>query len=319
MQQIVDHITSLRQGTTKYGKAPHKPILLLAVIDCFEKGYFFRNSITITEELVTSFHDHWRLLVHTGHDPNFALPFFHLRNERSEIWQLQPKFGQIIPQTKSNSIKSFKALKESVFAAHLSDDLFYSLLSRDSREQLKSAILEKYFPEASTKLLTISTPYSEQIRQSILYEPNENYVRTAKHNPRNKKDNTWIEEQFVRGHIFRKAVLEQYKNTCTISKMKVEFNNTSIIDACHIIPYAETYDCSITNGIALSPTLHRAFDRGLIAIDDNYRVVISKRMKDYNPDVGIEQYSNKQILLPSDDRFYPSLEKLKHHRTSFGF
>ncbi|WP_379661331.1 HNH endonuclease [Pseudopedobacter beijingensis] len=34
------------------------------------------------------------------------------------------------------------------------------------------------------------------------------------------------------------------------------------IDACHIIPFSLTHDDRITNGIALCPNMHRAFDRG---------------------------------------------------------
>ena len=38
MNKILIHLTSLRQGITKNGLAPHNPIQLLAVMDGFEKG-----------------------------------------------------------------------------------------------------------------------------------------------------------------------------------------------------------------------------------------------------------------------------------------
>jgi putative restriction endonuclease len=52
--------------------------------------------------------------------------------------------------------------------------------------------------------------------------------------------------------------------------------NVTMVDACHIVPFSISYDDTITNGLALCPNLHRAFDRGLIAISDDYRVVVSE-------------------------------------------
>jgi len=35
MQSVLQHILSLNRAPTPYGKAPHKPVLLLAVIESF--------------------------------------------------------------------------------------------------------------------------------------------------------------------------------------------------------------------------------------------------------------------------------------------
>lgn len=32
-----------------------------------------------------------------------------------------------------------------------------------------------------------------------------------------------------------------------------------MVDACHVIPFAESFDDTITNGLALAPTLHRIY------------------------------------------------------------
>jgi len=92
-----------------------------------------------------------------------------------------------------------------------------------------------------------------------------------------------------------------------------------LVDACQIVPFTQTSDNSIRNGIALSPTLHRAFDNGLIAIDNNYRILIPGKLKDYNPAAGIRQYLGKTILLPLEEQFYPSLKRLAEHRAKFGY
>lgn len=65
MPSLLHQFTSLRRAPTKYGLAPHKPILLLAVIDGFEKGYLWGKEVSISEELLTSF----RRLPRAGSSP----------------------------------------------------------------------------------------------------------------------------------------------------------------------------------------------------------------------------------------------------------
>ena len=85
------------------------------------------------------------------------------------------------------------------------------------------------------------------------------------------------------------------------------------------VTFAESYNDSIKNGLALSPTFHRAFDRGLIAISDKYKILVHPKLKDYSPESGIRQYENHEIILPNQSRFYPSPNSLQEHRQRFGF
>ena len=92
-----------------------------------------------------------------------------------------------------------------------------------------------------------------------------------------------------------------------------------MIDACHIVPFSKSYDDSIKNGIALCPNMHRAFDRGLISIDDNYCVLVSQNFMETFSHYSIKQYDQKEILLPNDKRLWPGLENLKVHRNSYNW
>jgi len=93
----------------------------------------------------------------------------------------------------------------------------------------------------------------------------------------------------------------------------------SMIDACHIIPFAESYNDTITNGIALSPNMHRAFDRGLISIDNDYRVLVSSKFIESDSVYSIRQFEGSSIILPENSSYYPSLENLAYHRERFSF
>ena len=77
--------------------------------------------------MMRRYNQYWKLLVDTQHTANFSLPFFHLSSEASGIWQLKCWPGKTVTITKSNSIKSFRALRETIEAAILSDELAQAL------------------------------------------------------------------------------------------------------------------------------------------------------------------------------------------------
>ena len=69
-----------------------------------------------------------------------------------------------------------------------------------------------------------------------------------------------------RSSSFKKQVLSAYGNRCAVTRRQLK-----LVDAAHILP-VKAGPASIDvvrNGIALSPTYHRAFDNGLIFLDDN--------------------------------------------------
>jgi putative restriction endonuclease len=320
MTDIFQNILSLNRAPTLYGKAPHKPVLLLAVIESFEKGEIAGKRIPVSETLLQRFHDIWNLLVTTKNVPTFSLPFYHLKNEKGNFWNLITYSGKEIPTTKSKSIKSYKALTDTVSAAVLSDEFYYYLFDPMERENLKAAILEKYFGKSGYAFEKSAPRYSEMLKTEILYEPEENYVRKVQNRFSEIPQENREEFIYLRSSIFRKAILDIYGRQCSITGLKVEdANNNSLVDACHIIPFSESYNDSIRNGLALSPTFHRAFDRGLIAVSDDYRILIHPNLKDYHPESGIRQFEKKQLNLPRDKKFYPSHSSLQEHRNRFGF
>lgn len=87
VQIYVGALAKLNRATRNGIKAPHKPVLLLSVIQSIACGEITRNKIEITAQLVARFRDNWAWLVKEEFfKSNFALPFFHLRTE--EFWHL---------------------------------------------------------------------------------------------------------------------------------------------------------------------------------------------------------------------------------------
>jgi len=121
LSEYLSYFSKLRRDYS-HGGAPHKPILLLALLELVRKGDVHTNRIEITPELVLEFKSIWSKLVITQHTANFAMPFFHMKSE--PFWRLETYAGKTIPVTSSNSIKSLGALKESVAFAEIDKELF---------------------------------------------------------------------------------------------------------------------------------------------------------------------------------------------------
>lgn len=71
-----------------------------------------------------------------------------------------------------------------------------------------------------------------------------------------------------------------------------------------------------TNGLCLAKTQDAAFDRHLITLDEDYRLVVSKNIRDfYDRDTirdNFARYEGHAISLP--ERFLPRREFLEVHR-----
>jgi len=123
------------------------------------------------------------------------------------------------------------------------------------------------------------------------------------------------EEVFLRGYVFKQYVPKIYNHTCCITGYRISsFYKISMIDACHIIPFSVSHDDTIGNGLSLCPNIHRAFDRGLITIDENYKIIISNNFEeDHKNPFSIRKFENQQIILPSNNMYIPKKENLLWH------
>lgn len=86
-----------------------------------------------------------------------------------------------------------------------------------------------------------------------------------------------------------------------------------MIDACHIVPFSESYDDTVSNGIALCPNLHRAFDRGLISINQDFVVRVSGNFIEEGS-YSVRRFDGKRIELPSKMKHWPAIENLEWHK-----
>ena len=109
---------------------------------------------------------------------------------------------------------------------------------------------------------------------------------------------------------FRVVVTDAYKRRCAITGSPV----LHVLDAAHIKPFAQEGPNDVRNGLLLRQDVHTHFDRGYITVTPEYRVEISRRIKEEFEN-GHEYYSahGKTVALPGAERLRPAGEFLSWH------
>lgn len=124
---------------------------------------------------------------------------------------------------------------------------------------------------------------------------------------------------------FRDDVLAAYQHRCALSGLAVGTSPSrayGLLDAAHIRPVGSSGADSISNGLALTPTLHRMFDKGLFTLvyrGDSLEVRTS-------PQLGHDMVQGREgfelrladgllAAVPAPDVSRPSREALDYHHT----
>ena len=117
----------------------------------------------------------------------------------------------------------------------------------------------------------------------------------------------------INQNIFRQMVLVNYSGKCAITGIDI----SELLVASHIIPWAknEKERLNPENGICLSALYDKAYDKGLIGITTDYKIIFSEELKRKKNKSYFKQYfetlNKRNINLP--ERYYPRKEFLEFH------
>lgn len=121
----------------------------------------------------------------------------------------------------------------------------------------------------------------------------------------------------LRDAAFRGSVCRAYVNQCAVTGLRiVNGGGRAEVQAAHIWSVADGGPDTVQNGLALSGTVHWLFDRYLISVADDYRILVNKERvpPELLPLIG---GNAGRIFLPADDRLWPRKNYLATHRTKF--
>ncbi len=129
--------------------------------------------------------------------------------------------------------------------------------------------------------------------------------------PRHRIEST-INRPF-RDIAFTRQVQNTYDRRCALTGLRIiNGGGRPEAQAAHIMPVADHGPDSIRNGLALSQTVHWMFDRGLISIDDDFRILTARSAV---PDeIGRLMNPSGFVRVPEDTRLQPHRGFLRYHR-----
>lgn len=134
--------------------------------------------------------------------------------------------------------------------------------------------------------------------------------------PKGKERNI-IVRQRVNQSFFRSAVMSAYNFHCCISGITA----AELLEACHIVDWSQDKQnrTNPKNGLCMNPFFHKAYDKHLIGITPDMKIVVSKELLFASTEASFSSYlgtiNGRNILLP--DRFLPQKELLEIHYDKF--
>lgn len=295
-----DRVQRLRTGRVGDHQRPHKPAMLLAIVDLIAAGKTADNRIVYSPDLLEIFRRYFDE-VRSGDDrPNAHLPFWHLSND--SFFHHAPVKGQESAYAAVSSVKGAAELSRLIEYAYLDDALFALLSDEAGRRQFRDAIIEEYFPNHRERLLAIA-----EDEQGIgMYERalERRIDRGGQELPPVKED--------VRDRAFARAVRKAYDYRCAACGIRVVLDDIVIVDAAHLIPFSKSHDDDPRNGIALCKNHHWSLDRALIAPGKDLLWHVSRMLDDriegQRDLIGLRK---RRVLIPASERYCPRSDALQ--------
>lgn len=117
----------------------------------------------------------------------------------------------------------------------------------------------------------------------------------------------------VNQNVFRQIVVANYSGKCAITGIDLQ----ELLFASHIIPWSKNEEERLNpeNGICLSALYDKAFDKGLIAVNESYHILISDKLKKKKQADYYGKYFApiENQLLISPQRYFPKKEFIQYH------
>lgn len=293
--ETLDRIYKLNVGIIGQGmhrhERPHKPVMLLAVLDLIAAGQAEQQRIEWSRKLRERFSAYFGI-VRTQLDKSTPEnPFFHLGSEgfwrpcridgSGRITDLQaPPLGG-----DADTGRVFARIDEDF--ARLNDPV--------QRELIRRSIVSRYFSGHGAALSLQFQDGPQDARQEAAEDP--------------------PEEAYARESAFRKIVVDAYDFQCAACGLRIKLppGNLTFVDAAHIIPFENNHDDHPSNGMALCKNHHWAMDRFLIAPGPKMTWHVSPTLVERRSpgEAELVRLAGEPVLPPKESIYFPKQEALE--------
>ena len=280
------------------GKAPHKPLLLLCLLDMAEAGELTGRTFMRTAGLVLRFKSYGALVSERWPTRlDLRMPFFYLRTQG--FWQ-----AFTLEMTTAQA-------PESGFVNELHEEFFDLMGDADFRLKARLLLVSRYFEPRERVALLVSLGLCVD--------------RADKSEPRMAALNKEAEEaarKKGRSARFAVQVVSRYKFTCALTGLCcLTADGAAIVDAAHIEPFAESQNDDIENGLALCKNAHWMFDEGLWSVRADGRVILApQRFTENGPEgLRLQPYAGRLLQFAAGVALRPHANYFGQHRGFHGF
>ena len=289
----LDKFARLRVDRASGDPAPHKPLLLLLILDLAEEGSLPPKMLSLTPEVASRFLTYSSIVAkRRSQRPDVRFPFHHLGGDG--IWNpLDAEFKR-------------SADRKLTRYAELPSELVHFACDPVYRDRARHLLIAKFFRPSERialyELIGLRQPSEIEIEENASFQSTEAAV------------------QMGREARFRIKILALYNYTCALTGYRLTtLTSGTIVDAAHIHQFADSRNNEVGNGLALSKNAHWTFDRGLWTISDDFRVLIASDAFSESadtPDLLLSRYHGASLRLPREPAFWPSPVHLAWHRSN---
>ena len=307
MPSIDNYLSTLKITNDK----PHRPLLLLALAKTVADGHGQWGRFKPTDEALMSNYDlFWRAIGAKGNS-NFHYPFFALG--KTNFWNFIAHAGREEDLSK-DSMRSFRELCETIDHVEIEPGLMQLLSEPAENKRFVDEVYARFLNKASApndeRLELFREKRAEEAYVHLLLEPEE-FVRKV---VVKEKDSGEI---YVRNADFKRLIPGIYDHRCAITGRGVRYGSSTLVEACHIEPFARRQLCTLYNGISLAPDIHKLFDAHCLTIDTDYRVVVSANLQELADTPYYTLLHGQKLRLPERAELWPRQELLEGHRGRF--
>jgi len=300
-------------GENTREQAPHKPFLLLSILDGIEQGWITDNRVELSQDLIDTFFTYWNAVMDDDQSTTIALPFYYMSS--SPFWELVYNAGEI----EYSSSPSLGGLKERVAYAVVDPELYSLMSDNTEREKIRRLLAGHYFSEETAyRIMEIGSMNYQAWRYSDEMTAMVDEPFVAYQTDKNKRK---LVERYaqMREVGFSTAVRKSYDYNCAVCRNRlVTPGGKTLVEGAHIIPWSKSNNDDPRNGLSLCRSHHWMFDNMMLTIREDYTIKTSHWMeRNGNSVEETVKLKNREILVPGDTRFQPSAEALLHHNERF--
>ncbi|MFJ5926890.1 phosphorothioated DNA-binding restriction endonuclease [Kitasatospora sp. NPDC092948] len=258
----LDRVARLRRWTSNGARAPHKPLLLLYALGSHQQDAGRELRYSAVEQ------DLKRLLVEYGpaHPTTPAYPFHHLVSDG--VWEVRTDRGAGSPGSGVGLLRSSGA------TGRLAPDLLAALRREPSLlGRLVRVLLDTHFPPSLHVELCEAVGLDLELAEV-------GAVNGAAAAARRQRDRQ-----------LRELVLTAYEFQCAFCGYDGMLGATSVgLEAAHVRWWSHDGPDEVDNGLCLCSLHHKLFDKGVLGLGDDRRILVSRRF------VGRSEASRQHVL-----------------------